>query len=263
MPTTFLYAFILHALQTLLVGGVKPGADPGDEAAERSARLETTAGPVRVWAPADYDPATAATVVYVHGYKRTADSVWTTGALPDQFRASGENALFIVPTVADSDRAPLRWSSLEALLAEVERAGFTRPAGPVVAIGHSGAYRTLSRWVDTPALTALVLLDALYGQDEAFARFARRGRLLMVSHCTAARARRFLTRFTHVPRRDALPDRPEFTVDERAANVVAFDTTLSHTALNDSGASIPTLLPLALTPPMGPMLPDGVLARID
>lgn len=262
MSSTFLYAFVLHALHALhalLAGGTSTPAGP----AEHSARLETAAGPVRVWLPADYDPATAATVVYVHGYKRTADSVWTSGALPDQFRASGANALFIVPTVADSDRAPLRWGSLQALLTEVERAGYARPAGNVVAIGHSGAYRTLSRWVDAPALTAVVLLDALYGQDEAFARFAGRGRLLMVSHCTAARARRFLTRFAHVPRRDALPDRPEFTADERSAHVVAFDTALSHTALNDSGASIPALLPLALTPPTGTVLPDGILASID
>jgi hypothetical protein len=252
MSTTFLYAVVLHAL---LAGGAPP--------AEQSARLETRAGPVRVWAPADYDPATAATVVYVHGYKRTADSVWSTGALPDQFRASARNALFIVPTVADSDRAPLRWGHLESLLAEVERAGFARPAGPLVLIGHSGAYRTLARWVDTPGLTAVVLLDALYGQDEAFARFARRGRLLVVGHCTAARSRRFLARFAHVPRRDALPERPEFSAAERSARVVYFDTALSHTALNDSGASIPTLLPLALTPPTVVSLVDGVLARAD
>ena len=259
MPTTFLYAFILHALNAMLAGGAGRDAVPE----ERSARLATPAGPVRVWVPAGYDPSTAATVVYVHGYKRSADSVWTTSALPDQFRASGRNALFIVPTTADSDRAPLRWGSLAALLAEVERAGFARPAGPVVAIGHSGAYRTLSRWVDTPGLTSLVLLDALYGQDEAFARFARRGRLLVVGHCTAARTRRFLARFAHVPRREALPERPEFSADERLAHVVYFDTALDHAALNDSGASIPTLLPLALTPPTGTNLPDGVLARAD
>jgi hypothetical protein len=117
--------------------------------------------------------------------------------------------------------------------------------------------------VDAPALTAVVLLDALYGQDDAFARFARRGRLLMVGHCTAARSRRFLSRFAHVPRRDALPERPEFSADERSAHVVYFDTALSHTALNDSGASIPTLLPLALTAPAGQVLPDGVLASVD
>ncbi len=131
-------------------------------------------------------------------------------------------------------------------------------------MGHSGAYRTLARWVDTPGLTAVVLLDALYGQDEAFARFARRGRLLVVGHCTAARTQRFLARFAHVPRRDALPPSARSSRPRSAPPAWCISTPhLSHTALNDSGASIPTLLPLALTPPTVVSLVDGVLARAD
>src|SRR5262245_10916638 len=36
--------------------------------AGRHWRIHTSRGAIHVWIPADYDPATAATVVFVHGY---------------------------------------------------------------------------------------------------------------------------------------------------------------------------------------------------
>lgn len=276
MNATLLYAClqILSALQALpgpvglaaLESTASHERRPDD--AGRAFRVESPEGPVRIWLPPHYDPATAATVVYVHGYNRSADVVWSVSALPRQFLASGRNAVFVVPTVAENDRAPLRWGRLSALLSRVERAGVPLPGGPVVAVGHSGAYRTLSRWVDEPRLDAVVLLDALYGQEEAFARFARHGRLVLVGHCTAARTERFLRRFAHVPRRDELPGRSPFTAEERSAPVVYFGTHLGHAALNDDGAAIPSLLSLAL-PGHGPEAsPDarwleGTLAQAD
>ncbi len=131
MSTTFLYATVLHLLSLLPLASVARAESAASVIAEgRSLRLETPEGPVRIWQPADYDPATAATVVYVHGYKRSADSVWSTGALPDQFRASARNAVFIVPTMAENDRAPLRWGHLESLLDKVARAGVAPARGP-------------------------------------------------------------------------------------------------------------------------------------
>jgi hypothetical protein len=199
-----------------------------------------------VWVPANYEPTTAATVVYLHGYNRTLDSVWTTAALPRQFSESGRNALFIVPLVAKNERAPLRWASLEALRASVARAGYGRPPGPLVLVGHSGAYRTLARWSADPAVAVIVLLDGFYGADAAFARFAARGKLVLVGRLTAARAHRFVARFPDATRRDSLPTTRDFTSQERRAAVVYFGTALGHAELNDSGAAIPALLDLAL-----------------
>jgi hypothetical protein len=231
-------------LAVLLRALLVPSGEPVENGA--AFRFETAEGPVRVWVPAHYDPTTAATVVYVHGYNRTPDSVWTTAALPRQFRESGRNALFIVPQVARNERAPLHWASVEALRESVARAGYGRPAGPLVLVGHSGAYRTLARWSTDPEVEAVVLLDGLYGADAAFARFAAHGRLVLVGRLTTARMQRFLTRFPDATRRDALPRTPDFTPDERRAPVAAFETTLGHAELNDGGAAIPVLLELAL-----------------
>jgi hypothetical protein len=238
MPFSLLLTVALHALL------LPPRGEPVEDGA--AFRFEAAGGSVRVWRPATYDPATAATVVYVHGYNRTPDSVWTTAALPKQFRESGRNALFIVPQVAMNERSPLRWSSLEEVLQAVAHAGLGRPPGPVVLVGHSGAYRTLARWSVDSAVETVVLLDGLYGAEAAFARFTAHGRLVLVGRLTAARTHRFLTRFPGAARRDALPAAPEFTQEERRAAVVYFDTALGHAELNDGGAAIPVLLELAL-----------------
>ena len=52
---------------------------------------------MHVWVPPSYDRATAGTVVYVHGYWTDADGAWRDYSLARQFRASHQNALFIVP----------------------------------------------------------------------------------------------------------------------------------------------------------------------
>src|SRR5688572_27928889 len=39
-------------------------------------RFETWNGPVHVWRPSGYDPATAGTVLYVHGYYTDVDKAW-------------------------------------------------------------------------------------------------------------------------------------------------------------------------------------------
>ena len=67
-----------------------PAAEPGlpaprqpdaalDELVQagRHWRLATERGAIHVWTPAGYDAATAATVVFVHGYWIDADEAWT------------------------------------------------------------------------------------------------------------------------------------------------------------------------------------------
>jgi hypothetical protein len=138
-------------------------------AAGRSWRLTTARGPVHVWQPEGYHGDGAATVVYVHGYYTDVDGAWTEYQLPEQFALSGINALFIAPEAPSGSRPPVYWTSLAELVRTVHAAtGVPRPSGPLVAIGHSGAYRTLMEWLDYPLLETVVLVDAMYGEIEAF-----------------------------------------------------------------------------------------------
>ena len=126
-------------------------------------RLETARGPVHVWTPQGYDPATAMTVVYVHGYSIDVDEAWWAHGLPEQFGHASINAMFIACAAPENKHQDVRWASLSALLDTVEAAGRPLPRGRVAAIGHSGAYRTLQLWAKDARLDTLVMLDAGYG----------------------------------------------------------------------------------------------------
>ncbi len=249
------YVGMLQALLTVLHLAIVPALAPealreppaqAESQVGRTLRWGSAAGPVRVWFPAGYESETAATVVYVHGYHRNADSVWTLADLPRQFAESGRNALFIVPTAAESDRSPMRWARLDDLFAHLAARGVERPRGPLILVGHSGAYRTVSRWVSRPAadVSAVILLDALYGGHAAFEHYVQRGRLAVVSHSTAPQAARFLARIPRGIHRAAAPDGRHLSVEAREARVLAMETTLGHAPLNDTGAFLPGLLGL-------------------
>jgi hypothetical protein len=126
-------------------------------------RLETPRGPVHVWTPRGYDPETAITIVYVHGYQIDVDESWWAHGLPEQFGHASINAMFIACEAPQDKYEDVHWKSLSGLLAAVEASGHALPKGQVAAIGHSGAYRTLEHWVRDPRLDTLVLLDAGYG----------------------------------------------------------------------------------------------------
>jgi hypothetical protein len=118
---------------------------------------------VHAWAPADYDAATAATVVFVHGYWIGVDDAWESYRLAPQFALSGINALFIAPDAPAAKWDPITWPSLTELVHTVaEYIDVAMPEKRLVVVGHSGAYRTLGVWLANPALDTVVLLDALY-----------------------------------------------------------------------------------------------------
>jgi hypothetical protein len=121
-------------------------------------RIDTPRGPVFVRSGAR-DRA----VVYVHGYYDTAASV-----AADIAKRVPEGATLIIPEAPSSASASVNFPSLPELLLA---AGV--PGAEVVAVGHSGAYRTLLSWLSAPALRELVLLDALYGGESAFEAWAR------------------------------------------------------------------------------------------
>lgn len=136
--------------------------------AGRAWRIETVRGPVHVWIPQNYDPATAATVVFVHGYWTEVDDAWADYRLPMQFALSGINAMFVAPGAPSAKWEPLVWPSLTELLRTVkDNVDVEMPSKRLVAAGHSGAYRTLAVWLGNQSLDTVVLLDAVY-QEYSF-----------------------------------------------------------------------------------------------
>lgn len=151
-------------------------------------RLRSPRGPIHVWQPAQLRPRDAAIVVYVHGFGTPIDTAWHRQRLASQFAASRLNALFIAPATRLNNREPVRWLSLKELLSAVEQASGvdTSTATRVVAVGHSGAFRTIAGWLAHPRLDRIVLLDALYSAAEDYGRWLSRPnkRMVMVAKNT-------------------------------------------------------------------------------
>ena len=157
-----------------LTGAGKPVREK--EAGGEHIRLETKQGAVHVWIPPGYVSETAGIALYVHGYYTDVDKAWKQHRLAAQFARSHRNALFIAPEAPDGLAQHVFWPDLGDLLQEVRRqTGLRRPWGPVVAMVHSGGYRTAVEWLDDELLDDLVLLDAMYGEEDAFGDWSRAG----------------------------------------------------------------------------------------
>jgi hypothetical protein len=203
-------------------------------------RLETERGPVHVWIPAGYEPATAATVVFVHGYKTDIDSAWSEYRLPEQFALAGINAMFIAGAAPDGKRAAIVWPSLTQLLATVAgRIDIAMPKNRLVAVGHSGAYRTLALWLDNEKLDSVVLLDALYGEYRfgPWVRDKESRRLINIAYETGRFSDYMHRSLPATVRVDGLPIEgfPE-------ARIVDTKTPVGHWALVTEGVALPLSL---------------------
>ena len=181
-------------------------------------RLVTEHGPVHVAIPPQQ---ARVTVVYVHGFWTNVDDAWVQHRLADQL--GGVDAVVIAPEAPSGPGQSVRWASLKALLAEVEARTGTKLPQDVIAIGHSGGYRTLEGWVAEPRLKSVVLLDAFYGSAQPWERFT--GDLRVVARHTAKRSAPFCARHEEV--------RCETTA-------------LSHMAIVESGQVIPRVLRAAV-----------------
>ncbi|MFH0899822.1 MAG: hypothetical protein V2A73_04250 [Pseudomonadota bacterium] len=138
-------------------------------------RLETDRGVVHVWCPPGFSSRTAGIVVYVHGLYTDTDGAWTDHKLARQFAASRRNALFIVPEAPASAVEQPFWPSLDDLVDEaLATTGLRRPNGALVVMGHSGAYRQIVLWLEHEQLDDIILLDALYGNEDDFRRWLER-----------------------------------------------------------------------------------------
>ncbi len=163
-------------------------------AAPLHTRWVTDNGPVHVAIP---PRPSNLTVVYVHGFWNDVDEAWEQHDLQNQLLATG--AVVIAPEAPSGPGQAVRWPSLSALLAEVEARTGAKLPEHVVAIGHSGAYRTVGAWVSEPRLTDVVLLDAFYGGARPWERFvARGGTLRVVARSTAKQSAPFCARHPEV-----------------------------------------------------------------
>jgi hypothetical protein len=214
-------------------------------------RIKTDAGAVHVWVPPGYRRATAGTVVYVHGYHTDADGAWRDHGLAKQFKASGQNAIFIVPDAPSGNGEDVKWPALTDLRKAVNRANIKLPDGPVIVMGHSGAFRTVMKWVDHKLVTQVILLDALYGGEKAFDAFIGTGKradqhkLIVIGSDTATESKGFAKKYPFAVVRDRLPDSiAGFKRREKTAKLLYIRSQYGHSAIVTSGKVIPLLLRL-------------------
>jgi len=215
----------------------------------RHFRIKTGRGAVHVWVPPDYNRETAGTVIYVHGYYTDADGAWRDHDLARQFRASRQNAMFIVPDAPSGNDDDVKWPALKDLRRAVTRANLHLPDGPVVVIGHSGAFRTVMQWVDHRLVDQIILLDALYAGEAAFDEFIASGKraddhkLIVVAASTAEESASFARRYKFAVARERMPSSlGDFTRRERGAKLLYIRSQFEHMAIVTSGKVIPTLL---------------------
>ena len=205
-----------------------------------------------MWVPANYDRATAGTVVYVHGYWTDADGAWREHSLARQFRASKQNALFIVPDAPSANEDNVKWPALKDLRKAIARANIKMPDGPTIVMGHSGAFRTIMQWVDHRAVEQIILLDAMYAGESAFDEFIKSGKradqhkLIVVGrrHCAELGELREEVQVRGRARKDA----EHLTVASPSASARAkllyVRSQFDHMAIVTSGKVIPLLLRL-------------------
>lgn len=239
--------------------GPAPPDEPGNVVKDLVAggthwRLETDKGPVHVWRPPGFDPRTAGILLYVHGYYVTADEAWEHHRLAEQFRASQRNAVFIVPEAPTSIPDRVRWADPEALFEAIRtQADIALPQGPVSAVGHSGAFRTLLGWLGSPRLEQIILLDGLYNAEDMFLAWLKSDpkppsgrRMVIVGFETAERTEPFLANFPEALYRAGVPaSGAQFKRREREAKVLYVQSQFDHMGLVTEGKAIPVLLRLS------------------
>lgn len=259
---------------TGLPAQVSPLHDPTEgvtlEQGGEHLRIETEHGPIHLWRPAGYDGRTAGMVIYIHGYFTSVDQAWVNDRLAEQFGDSGRNALFMAVEAPRGNYEDVSWMSFEDLLRNVEnRTPFSLPHGPLVVVGHSGAYRTILPWLSEPRLQHVILLDGLYSGQPEF-RFwlhpQQRDKphyLVLVSNDTWRQSNRFAHHIYGAARRQSIPDRPSsFTLREIHARLLYLRSQYDHDAIVSSGKVIPLLLqisPLSTLDAVNSPLANGTL----
>ena len=218
-------------------------------AAGRHVRIEGPRGPIHVWIPPSYHADTGATVLYVHGYFDDADTAWIGHQLPQQFAMSALNALFIVPEAPVAQKTPINYPDIGEVLRLVEDAtGVMRGQALTVAVGHSGAFRTLQAWLDEPLLDQMVMIDAMYGDEDliiAWLKASQRHRLIMVGEDTILGTESVAEKLPDIVTIDRVPPTYDtWPAETRTARIVYVRAQFMHMPLVTEGIVLPGLLRL-------------------
>jgi hypothetical protein len=226
-----------------------PGLIASGVAHGRHVRIDGPRGPIHVWVPASYHADTGATIIYLHGYFDDADTAWTGHQLPQQFALSALNAVFVVPEAPVAQKLPINYPDLGELLRLVEDgAGVTRGAALTVAVGHSGAFRTLQAWLDEPLLDQMVMIDAMYGDEDAIAGWVRaspRHRLIFVGGDTLLATESVAEKLPDTLTLDRFPPTYDtWPAAAKTARSVYVRAQFAHMPLVTEGIVLPSLLRL-------------------
>ena len=214
-------------------------------AAGRHWRIDSPHGAVHVWIPAGYHADGAGLVAYVHGYYTDVDGAWRDYQLAEQWAMSGVNAMFVACEAPANNKAPVYWGSLSELMRTVQGGtGQPLPQGPVIAMGHSGAFRTLIPWLDDPRVDWVVMVDAAYAHIDPFVDWVKASpthHLYFVGDDTiewTEEMRRSLPGAVEVDRFtfDGLPR------DALAARVVYVRSQFAHMPIVTGGIALPSLV---------------------
>jgi len=124
-------------------------------------------------------------------------------------------------------------------------------------MGHSGAYKTLLRWLDYRHLTHLILVDALYGGEAEFREWLEqvRGhhqhRMIMVAADTLRWSEPLMRDIDYERAFDQVPTRyQDVAVKDRTAKLLYMRAQYSHMGLVVSGDVMPLLLRLTSLAPL-------------
>ncbi|MCA9672318.1 MAG: hypothetical protein KC503_42280 [Myxococcales bacterium] len=226
-------------------------------------RVHSRYGVWHLWRPEHYDAARAGIVIYHHGYTNSADRSWKQFRLPPQFARSKRNALFIVPDGPHRRWHPLRWPTLDGLLAAVRKVAKIEvpERGPIVVVAHSAGFRTLESWVGKSGgahdrVREVILLDALYGSTKPFRDWIEgnaKRRMIIVGADTRRQAYWFARAKPYGVRRRRIPhELSAFSAREREARVLYLRSQLDHSSMVKAAWVLPMLLEMVELPKIGP-----------
>lgn len=207
-------------------------------------------GTVHVWRPGGYQRARAGIVLYIHGHHIRVDRAWKLFDLAAQFRESRQNALFIVPEAPRDQQQKVNWPALGGLLRRVARAcRIQLPRGHVVAVAHSGGYRTVVPWLDYRWLNHIILLDALYGNTEEFHHWihedkrANQHKLVLVGSDTHTQSLKFTRRLRYGVHTKEIPDSYRaLSRQERRTRLLYLKSQYGHNEMIKNSKVLPLLL---------------------
>jgi hypothetical protein len=118
-------------------------------------------------------------------------------------------------------------------------------------MGHSGAFRTVMKWVDHKLVAQVILLDALYGGESAFDDFigtgkrAKHHKLIVIGDDTASEGKAFAKKYPFAVVRDSVPEKvDDFTKKEKRAKLLYVKSQYGHMEMVTNGKVIPLLLRL-------------------